>query len=130
MEQPWYPWHRFQHLYRWIAYRSLLPKWVFVEDFLIFFTRKIGPHDLPKLDRGDVVRFLRSSNARRPDDRLRRSRASRGRYFFASISIFRASFPGSKQVSMGTSSFIVSFRWATTASPWALLFTVIPSRRS
>jgi linoleoyl-CoA desaturase len=57
-EQPWYPWHRFQHLYCWIAYGSLLPKWVFLEDFLIFFTRKIGPHDLPKLDRSDVARFV------------------------------------------------------------------------
>lgn len=55
--QPWYPWHRFQHIYCWLMYGLLLPKWVFHEDFLIFFTRKIGPHEIPKLDRGDVARF-------------------------------------------------------------------------
>lgn len=57
-EQPWYPWHRYQHLYCWIAYGSLLPKWVWLEDFLILFSRRIGPHRLPKLDRSDLARFV------------------------------------------------------------------------
>jgi len=57
-KQRWYPWHRYQHLYCWLAYGSLLPKWVLFEDFMILFTRKIGPHHVPKLDRADVARFV------------------------------------------------------------------------
>lgn len=31
-KQRWYPWHRYQHLYCWLAYGSLLWKWVLVRS--------------------------------------------------------------------------------------------------
>jgi len=59
-DQPRRPWHRFQHLYLWFLYGLLLPKWVFYDDFVILYTRKMGPHPLPKLGRGDLALFWAS----------------------------------------------------------------------
>jgi len=41
-------WHRYQHLYLWFFYGFLLPKWVFHDDFIIWRSRLIGRHPLPK----------------------------------------------------------------------------------
>ncbi len=51
------PWHRYQHLYLWVLYGFLLPKWVFHDDIVIFRSRHIGVHPLPRPDRGDWGRF-------------------------------------------------------------------------
>lgn len=56
-DQPRRPWHRFQHVYLWFLYGFLLPKWVFYDDWNILFTRRMGPHRLHKLDRGDLALF-------------------------------------------------------------------------
>jgi linoleoyl-CoA desaturase len=57
-DQPLRPWHRFQHVYLWFLYGFLLPKWAFIDDFIILATRRIGPHRLPKMSRADLVQFV------------------------------------------------------------------------
>jgi linoleoyl-CoA desaturase len=56
-DQPRRPWHRYQHFYLWFLYGFLLPKWVFIDDFNILRTRRIGPHRLPALSRADLVQM-------------------------------------------------------------------------
>jgi linoleoyl-CoA desaturase len=57
-EQSWRPWHRFQHLYLWILYGFLLPKWVFIDDLSILVTRRMGPHRLQRPSRADLGMFV------------------------------------------------------------------------
>lgn len=49
--------HRFQHLYMWFLYGLLLPKWVFWDDFVILFTRRIGTQTMPKLSSREEAKF-------------------------------------------------------------------------
>jgi linoleoyl-CoA desaturase len=57
-EQRRRPWHRFQHLYLWMFYGFLLPKWVFYDDFIILRKRFIGVHKLPAPNRAKLVAFV------------------------------------------------------------------------
>jgi linoleoyl-CoA desaturase len=57
-EQRRRPWHRFQHLYLWMFYGFLLPKWVFHDDFIILRKRFIGVHKLPAPNRAKLVAFV------------------------------------------------------------------------
>ena len=47
-EQPWYPLHRFQHIYWVVLYGISYIAWVFYEDFLKYFRNKVAPHMAPK----------------------------------------------------------------------------------
>jgi linoleoyl-CoA desaturase len=49
--------HRYQHLYLWVLYGLLLPKWVFVDDWNHLRTRRAGVHHLAKPSRGDLAMF-------------------------------------------------------------------------
>jgi len=50
--------HRYQHVYLWFLYGFLLPKWVFYDDFVILFSRRMGPHKLPKLGAKEIALFI------------------------------------------------------------------------
>jgi linoleoyl-CoA desaturase len=52
------PWHRFQHLYIWVLYGFLLPKWVLIDDFVHLYSGKMGPHPLAKPRPMDLVQFF------------------------------------------------------------------------
>jgi linoleoyl-CoA desaturase len=41
---PLKPWHRFQHLYGWLAYGFATLFWVFVKDYKYFLQRDLGPY--------------------------------------------------------------------------------------
>lgn len=47
-EQPWRPWHRFQHWYAFPAYSLMTLLWVTIGDFRKFFTGRIGDYKLPE----------------------------------------------------------------------------------
>jgi hypothetical protein len=47
-EQPWYAWHRWQHLYAVPVYSLLTLSWVLYGDFRKFFSGHIGHHPLPR----------------------------------------------------------------------------------
>ncbi len=51
-------WHRYQHLYLWFFYGFLLPKWVFHDDFLIWRSRYIGVHAMPRPGAGEWALFV------------------------------------------------------------------------
>lgn len=57
-EQPRRVGHRFQAFYLWFLYGFLLPKWVFYDDFVIFFGKKMGPHKLPKMSGTEIALFF------------------------------------------------------------------------
>lgn len=57
-EQRRRPYQRFQHLYLWLFYGFLLPKWVFHDDFIILKTGYIGQHALTKPSRGKLIAFF------------------------------------------------------------------------
>ncbi|MGB8861073.1 MAG: acyl-CoA desaturase [Ilumatobacteraceae bacterium] len=46
-QQPWKPWHRYQHLYMWVLYGFLTVQWFVLSDFATLASRKVGAHDLP-----------------------------------------------------------------------------------
>lgn len=56
-EQERRPWHRYQHLYLWILYGFLLPKWVLIDDFSHLRTKRLGPHHMPSMSRGELCTF-------------------------------------------------------------------------
>jgi linoleoyl-CoA desaturase len=45
-QQPWRPWHRYQHIYMWVLYGFLTVQWFVMSDFVTLFRRKVGDHDL------------------------------------------------------------------------------------
>lgn len=57
-EQPWRPWHRFQHLYAFPAYSLMTLLWVTIGDFRKFFTGRIGDYRLPKPGAGESFLFF------------------------------------------------------------------------
>jgi linoleoyl-CoA desaturase len=52
------PWQRYQHLYLWLFYGFLLPKWVFYDDLLIWRSRRIGVHAMPRPSRTESILFV------------------------------------------------------------------------
>ncbi|MCB0291304.1 MAG: acyl-CoA desaturase [Calditrichaeota bacterium] len=57
-DQPWRPWHRFQHLYALPVYSLLTLSWILFSDFKKFFTGKIGSYEISKPSAGDTVLFF------------------------------------------------------------------------
>jgi linoleoyl-CoA desaturase len=55
--QKHYKIHRFQHWYFWIAYSLLYIWWVFFTDYKKYFTGKIGPTPLRKMNVGQHISF-------------------------------------------------------------------------
>ncbi len=45
-EQPWRPWHRYQHLYLWFVYGFLAIKWLTYADFSNLAHRRVGDQPL------------------------------------------------------------------------------------
>ena len=56
--QPWQPWHRFQHLYAFPLYSLLTLSWVTFNDFLRFFSGRIGDYPLRQPTAADVSLFF------------------------------------------------------------------------
>ncbi len=55
-QQPWHPWHRYQHVYMWMLYGFLTLQWFLVSDFVDLAQRGIGSHRFPRQPRPrDVV---------------------------------------------------------------------------
>ena len=49
--------HKFQHFYFWFLYMFLYIFWIFYTDYLKYFSQKIGPVPLKKMDTGDHIGF-------------------------------------------------------------------------
>ena len=47
-QQPWRPWHRYQHLYMWVLYGFLTVRWLLIADFATLIRGKQGTHPLPR----------------------------------------------------------------------------------
>jgi linoleoyl-CoA desaturase len=56
--QPWRPWHRFQHLYALPLYSLLTLSWIFYSDFQKFFSGRIGNYRLRKPSTGETASFF------------------------------------------------------------------------
>jgi linoleoyl-CoA desaturase len=57
-EQPWRPWHRYQHWYAFPAYSLMTLLWVTFGDFRKFFTGRIGDYRIPKPSAGESFLFF------------------------------------------------------------------------
>jgi linoleoyl-CoA desaturase len=58
-QQPWRPWHRYQHLYMWVLYGFLTLQWFVVSDYSTLLRGKQGTHPLPvKPRRRDIAMIL------------------------------------------------------------------------
>ncbi len=57
-EQRWRPVHRYQQWYLWWFYPLLLPKWALMDDFVVWFGRRLGPHRLPRPTPLDTLAFV------------------------------------------------------------------------
>jgi linoleoyl-CoA desaturase len=58
-QQPWRPWHRYQHLYMWFLYGFLTLQWLVLSDHSTHLRGKQGTHPLPrKPNRRDVAVIL------------------------------------------------------------------------
>ncbi|MCC9165488.1 fatty acid desaturase family protein [Pontibacter harenae] len=49
--------HRYQHLYFWLAYSMLFFYWVFFSDYQKYFTKRVGALPLKKMQRNDHISF-------------------------------------------------------------------------
>jgi linoleoyl-CoA desaturase len=56
--QRWLPVHRGQHIYMWLLYALLVPKWWIFDDFYNIATGRVGPLPLPRLKPRDWVVLL------------------------------------------------------------------------
>jgi linoleoyl-CoA desaturase len=56
-QQPYYKWHRFQHIYWVVLYGTMYILWIFILDFLKYFRRRIGVVALPKMKLTDEIIF-------------------------------------------------------------------------
>jgi linoleoyl-CoA desaturase len=45
-QQPWRPWHRYQHIYMWLLYGFLTLNWLLLSDFITLRRGKVGDHAL------------------------------------------------------------------------------------
>ncbi len=43
----YYPAHRYQHVYSWLLYALVTPKWIFVDDYRRIFTQRAGARRVP-----------------------------------------------------------------------------------
>jgi linoleoyl-CoA desaturase len=50
-QQPWRPWHRYQHLYMWILYGFLTLQWFVLSDWQTLVKGREGTHPLPSRPR-------------------------------------------------------------------------------
>jgi linoleoyl-CoA desaturase len=49
--------HRFQHLYCWFLYMMVYIVWIFQVDYQRYFTRRVGPMDMPAMNRKEHIKF-------------------------------------------------------------------------
>lgn len=55
-QQPWKPWHRFQHVYMWVLYGFLTLQWFVLSDYQTIAVQHVGGHRLPRaLHRRDIA---------------------------------------------------------------------------
>jgi linoleoyl-CoA desaturase len=56
--QPHLPYHRLQHLYMWILYGFIVPKWQLYDDFAAIVKGRIGGNSFPRPRGGELALFL------------------------------------------------------------------------
>jgi linoleoyl-CoA desaturase len=56
--QPHLPFHRFQHLYMWILYGFIIPKWQLYDDFAAVLVGNIAGNPFPRPRGGELALFL------------------------------------------------------------------------
>jgi len=56
--QPRLPFHRLQHLYMWILYGFIVPKWQLYDDFAAIGKGRIGGNSFPRPRGGELALFL------------------------------------------------------------------------
>ena len=57
-QQPWKPWHRYQHVYMWVLYGFLTLQWFVMSDYITLAKRTVGAHSLPKTPRRRDVALI------------------------------------------------------------------------
>jgi len=57
-DQPRHWHHRLQHIYMWVLYSVIIPKWNFRDDWSQLFSKKIGSHRLPPPKGGDLFQLV------------------------------------------------------------------------
>jgi linoleoyl-CoA desaturase len=57
-DQPWHPWHRYQHLYMWVLYGFLTLQWFLISDWVDLVNRGIGQQRFPRQPRRRDVAML------------------------------------------------------------------------
>ncbi len=57
-DQPWRPWHRYQHLYMWVLYGFLTLQWFLFSDFIDLKNHGIGGQRFPRQPRRRDVALL------------------------------------------------------------------------
>jgi linoleoyl-CoA desaturase len=55
---PYYPFHRFQHVYAWFLYSLVATNWLFRDASALFGVRKYCMHDVPKPARADYAAYF------------------------------------------------------------------------
>ncbi len=56
--QPHIPYQRLQHLYMWILYAFIIPKWQLYDDFVAVLQGRIGDNPFPRPRGGELALFL------------------------------------------------------------------------
>jgi linoleoyl-CoA desaturase len=56
--QPHLPYQRLQHLYMWILYAFIIPKWQLYDDFVAILRGRIGDNPFPRPRGGELALFL------------------------------------------------------------------------
>lgn len=62
-QQPWRPWHRYQHLYMWLLYGFLTLQWLVMSDIVTLVRGKVGDHPLRTAPRRRDVAMIVSGKA-------------------------------------------------------------------
>ena len=58
-QQPWRPWHRYQHIYMWVLYGFLTVQWFVMSDYVTLARGRVGTHRFPvKPRRRDVALIM------------------------------------------------------------------------
>jgi linoleoyl-CoA desaturase len=57
-QQPWKPWHRFQHVYMWVLYGFLTLQWFVMSDYATLVQQRVGSHRLPVKPRGRDIALI------------------------------------------------------------------------
>ena len=57
-DQPWHPWHRYQHLYMWVLYGFLTLQWFLISDFVDLKNHGIGRHRFARQPRRRDVAMI------------------------------------------------------------------------